>query len=302
MTEFVIEKVAYMGWPNCFRLSNGRIQLIITTDIGPRIIHLSTHDGENIFKIYDELAGQTGGDSWINYGGHRLWHAPEHPVRTYFPDNTAVTIQHQDGFIRFIKEIEQSNGFQKVIDISLHPDKPEAMVTHRLTNHNLWGVEAAPWALSVMREGGQGFLLHPPRQSHADCLVPLSSLILWAYTDLGDGRYSFSPRTTRLQQIPGASTPQKIGIQTTEGWCGYHWEDQLFLKQIQPDPHANYPDLGSRMELFTDATMLEVETLGPLTTIQPGESIKHVERWVLLDGQPKQLDDDALMNILASLE
>ncbi|MEM7335729.1 MAG: hypothetical protein AAF490_26870 [Chloroflexota bacterium] len=302
MSDFVIEKVEYMGWPNCFRLSNGRIQLIVTTDIGPRIIHLSTHDGENIFKLYAELAGQTGGDSWLNYGGHRLWHAPEDPVRTYYPDNTAVRVEHQKGLIRFIKEIESTNGFQKEIDISLHPDKPEATVTHRLRNHNLWAVEAAPWALSVMREGGQGFLLHPPRQSHADCLVPLSALILWAYTDLGDGRYSLTPRTTRLQQVSGATTPQKIGIQTTEGWCGYHWQEYLFLKQITPNPEGHYPDLGSRMELFTDATMLEVETLGPLQIIQPGQTAEHVERWVLLNNQPKSLNDDALVSTLASLE
>ncbi len=302
MTDFVIEKVAYKGWPNCFRLSNGRIELIVTTDVGPRIIHLSTHDGENIFKLYDELAGQTGGENWVNYGGHRLWHAPEDPVRTYYPDNTAVSFEQNGNSIHFIKQIEPQNGFQKEIEITLHTEKPEATVTHRLINHNLWAVEAAPWALSVMREGGQGFLLHPPRQSHSDCLIPLSSLILWAYTDLGDGRYTFTPRITRLQQQPGAEKPQKIGIQTAEGWCGYHIGNQLFLKQIKPDPHANYPDLGSRMELFTDATMLEVETLGPLTTIQPGQAIEHDERWVLLDNISDPLDDDALISLISSQE
>ena len=302
MTNFVIEKVEFMGWPNCFRLSNGRIQLIVTTDVGPRIIHLSIHDGENIFRVYDELAGQTGGDEWLNYGGHRLWHAPEDPVRTYYPDNTAVTVEHQDNFIRFIKDTEPTNGIQKEIDLSLHPEKPEAIITHRLCNHNQWAVEAAPWALSVMREGGQGFLLHPPRQSHSDCLVPLSALILWSYTNLGDGRYSFSPRTTRLQQIPSAETPQKVGIHTTAGWCGYQWQDLLFLKQVKPNPSASYPDMGSRMELFTDATMLEVETLGPLTAIQPGQVVEHIERWVLLDNQSPKIDDDSLIALLNSLE
>ena len=301
MAKFIIEKVELGGWPNCYRLSNGRIQAIITTDIGPRIMMFSYHDGENILKNYTDLLGKTGGEHWLNYGGHRLWHSPEDPVRTYYPDNTAVTVENHDPFIRFIKEIEPTNGIQKEIDIFLHPQKPELTITHRLRNHNLWTIEAAAWALSVMREGGQGFVVHPPRQSHSDCLVPVSALILWAYTNLADPRYSFSPRTTRLQQVPNAASPQKIGINTTEGWCGYHWQDLLFLKQIQPNPSAPYSDMGSRMELFTDSTMLEVETLGPLTQLEPHQTVEHVERWVLLKDVPSSLDDDALLHTIRNL-
>ena len=32
------EKVSYGGWPNCVRLNNGKVELIITTDVGPRVI------------------------------------------------------------------------------------------------------------------------------------------------------------------------------------------------------------------------------------------------------------------------
>ena len=32
-----IERIQYGGWPNCFRVSNGKIELIVTGDVGPRI-------------------------------------------------------------------------------------------------------------------------------------------------------------------------------------------------------------------------------------------------------------------------
>ena len=85
------EKVNYRGWPNCYRLSNGILELIITADVGPRIIRFGFVGQDNEFAEFEDMMGQTGGDEWKIYGGHRLWHAPEIPGRTYFPDNTPVT-------------------------------------------------------------------------------------------------------------------------------------------------------------------------------------------------------------------
>ncbi|HQE83180.1 MAG TPA: hypothetical protein PLM14_09285, partial [Candidatus Hydrogenedentes bacterium] len=72
-----MEKIAYGGWPNCIRIAKGPIELIATTDVGPRIIRFGFSGGHNLFKEFEEHLGQTGGDEWRSYGGHRLWHAPE---------------------------------------------------------------------------------------------------------------------------------------------------------------------------------------------------------------------------------
>ena len=32
-----VEKTEYKGWPNCYRVSNGEIELIVTGDVGPRV-------------------------------------------------------------------------------------------------------------------------------------------------------------------------------------------------------------------------------------------------------------------------
>lgn len=36
----MIERVPYAGWPNCYRLTDGRIELVATSDVGPRIVRL----------------------------------------------------------------------------------------------------------------------------------------------------------------------------------------------------------------------------------------------------------------------
>ena len=45
-----------------------------------------------------------------------------------------------------------------------------------------------------------------------------------------------------------------------------------------------YADRGCNFELYTDANILEVETLGPLATLAPGEKTEHTEIWSLFSG------------------
>ena len=66
------EKFSYGGWPNCVRLTNGQIVVVITTDVGPRVIRLGFVGGQNLFKEFAEDMGKTGGHEWRSYGGHRL--------------------------------------------------------------------------------------------------------------------------------------------------------------------------------------------------------------------------------------
>ena len=83
MNQPHLEKVNYKGWPNCYQLSNGQIDLIVTTDVGPRIIRFGFVDTNNEFKEFEEMAGQTGGQTWHAYGGRAAvqWIA-RYPRRT----------------------------------------------------------------------------------------------------------------------------------------------------------------------------------------------------------------------------
>ena len=49
-------------------------------------------------------------------------------------------------------------------------------------------------------------------------------------------------------------------------------------------PDAIYPDYGCAVELFANDAIAEVESVAPLTTLDPGESVEHIERWYLFTG------------------
>ena len=70
------EKVEYRGWKNNIKLTNGEAELIVTLDVGPRVIRYALAGGKNVFKEYDEQMGKSGESEWMIRGGHRLWAAP----------------------------------------------------------------------------------------------------------------------------------------------------------------------------------------------------------------------------------
>lgn len=291
--KVVVEKVEYKGWPNCYRVSNGIIELIVTTDVGPRIIQFGFVGKDNEFMEYKEALGKTGGNEWRNYGGHRLWHAPEAVPRTYFPDNVPVKFEQHEGFMRVIQPVETTTGIQKELDIRMSPEKPLVEITHRLHNTNLWSVELSAWALSVMAPGGVAIFPLPPRGSHPKDLLPTSSIAIWAYTDMKDPRWTWGEKYILLRQDPNAKYPQKAGFHVKDGWAAYARNGNLFVKRFKHIDNVFYPDFGSSAETFTNADMIELETLSPLSTIKPGESIQHVERWYLFrDVPPPRNDSD----------
>ena len=289
-----IKKVAYQGWKNCCRISNGKIELIVTTDVGPRVIRFGFIGGQNLFKEYPAQAGKRGGKAWRIYGGHRLWHAPEDAKRTYFPDTFPVTVEQRAGRVRFIQPVETTTGIQKEIEIKLAPNRACVKLVHRLRNTGTWQVELAPWALSVMAPGGTCILPLPARGPHPTNLLPGNMLTLWRYTDMSDRRWTWGFKYILLRQDSSPKAkPQKLGALVPDGWAGYALNGQLFVKKFACVAGANYADLGCNFETFTNHEMLEVETLGAFTQIDPGQTVEHTETWSLSDNVPvPQCDRD----------
>ncbi len=277
-----MRKINYGGWPNCIELSNGQIDLVATTDVGPRIIRLGFAHGKNIFKEFPDQIGKTGGDKWTNYGGHRFWHAPEVMPDTYVPDNSPIEHKWDGQTLRLIQPVEASTGLQKEIEVTLDAKTNSARLVHRLTNRNKFSVEAAAWALSVMQGPGRAIF---PQEPPVNQLLPVRSLALWGYTNMRDERWLWGTKYIQARCDPGATASQKIGMMNRPGWAAYVRGDELFLKRFGFDAKAVYPDFGCNNECYTRGDMLEVESLGPLSKLSSGAAVEHVEQWFLFNAK-----------------
>lgn len=281
------EVISYQGWEGCHRLYNDSVDLIVSGMFGPRVLRFGYLEGENSFCEQYAAARAQPDSEFKLYGGHRLWHTPEDPNRTYLPDNSPIEATYSDGVLSVFASAEPVAQVEKSIDIALDPTGPRAIVTHTLTNRNVWDIETAAWALSVMPSGGTAVLPLPLRAPHGPhSLLPTHHFVFWSYTDLSDKRWSFAPRALLLHSDPSKDAAQKIGVSAAEGWLAY-WRDGItFVKRFDHQPGADYPDEGSSAELFTNGIFLELETLSPIFKLRPGESVEHIETWELMRGLP----------------
>ena len=276
-----VDTISYGGWKRCLRLTNREIELIVTLEVGPRIIRCGFIGGQNEFAEYPEQMGRAGDPEYHSYGGHRLWVAPEDKGRTYYPDNHHVEWMVHGEALLLKAQAESHLRIQKEMEIWIDPHLNTVHVIHRIRNCAHESLALSAWAISVMAPGGRAIIPQETFRPHPEVLQPIRSMALWSYSKMGDPRWTWGSRYIQLRQDPGMQDPQKIGLQNSQGWLAYHNGNRLFVKTVPFKPNAAYPDFQCNAEVFTNARMLELETLSPVTSIQPEGFLQHEEHWFL---------------------
>ena len=300
----MIQEIPFAGWKRSLRIQGPTTELIITTEVGPRILRYAFHDERNVFVEMPEQLGGSGEKEWMLRGGHRFWTAPEALDHTYEPDNVPVPWKEIGEDAVEITQPPSPFGFQKTMRVELRKDEV-VRVTHSLKNTSDKPLELTPWALSVMAPGGTAHIPQPRLDSHPSEFpedraikpqdyLPNRELILWPFTNLADGRYAFSEHFLRVSQQP-KRLATKLGLKLATGWIAYQNGDFVFAKHFVYDPSMSYPDRGVNFEVFTNSSILELETLAPNPPLAPGATREHVEHWVL-----RKITDDLRREKLAN--
>ena len=275
-----VERTEFKAWKNCWRVANQTVELIVTADVGPRVIYFGfTGGGRNLFKNFESQMGRSGEAEWMIRGGSRIWIGPENRIASYAPDNKPVEIKVQDGGLIATAPVEEPVRMQK--QMAIHLDGARVEIVNRVKNSGLLPVEFAVWVLTVMAPGGVAVTGFPPRGTHPEDLAPSNPLIMWPFTDLSDPRWKFLRKYLVLRQDPANTSPQKLGHFNPDTWGAYFLDGDLFVKRAKADPARRYPDFGASFETFTNAEILELETLGPLCLVAPGEWVEQTEQWEL---------------------
>jgi hypothetical protein len=262
---------------DCVPLGNDLLNLLVTQSVGPRIISLSLRGEENMLaNLPDFTVDRPDGKTFRFYGGHRLWHAPEHMPRTYGMDDSPVEISPIPNGLSVNQPTEPETGIQKSLRIELTGNQPKVKITHTLTNHNAWAVECAPWAITQFKTGGVAIL---PLNRTDLGLLPNRSLAIWSYTDMSSPCLHWGREHLWLRAQ--MTSPIKLGFPNPRGWMAYALNGNLFVKRAVCQANAEYYDFGSSSECYCCDSFLELETLAPITNLQPGVAVSHIETWEL---------------------
>lgn len=291
-----VTEITYKNFGRCVKLDNGTASVIITVDIGPRIISYCLNGRENMLledvdrEFRDdsqELRDYFGeGKTWYIYGGHRLWSSPESYPHSYVPDNEPVMWSRADMGenvgICLTSPVTRT-GQQHTTYVWLDRDNAgtsKVQICHNITNVSGAIVTLAPWAMTVCAAGAVEIF---PQSARDNGLLSNRRNVFWSYSDISDERFFLGNKYGTLRQVKGAPGKFKIGMNNEDGWAAVVNRGQIFLKNFHMETDGNYPDYGCNFETFTNGIFLECESLGELKTLKNGQKVSLVEDWELIE-------------------
>lgn len=254
----------------------GPYRITAATAFGPRLLGVSIDGAGDLFARLpaDVVIESATGDFHLR-GGHRLWAGPERPPITYASDDHACVVTTGLDALT-VEAPPDAAGLIKRLDVSL-TEGGGLSVDHRLTNDGASEICVAPWAITQLALGGTALLPVGAAARH-DGPQPDRSLVLWPYTSLTDSRISWSDRTVAIDASPGPRL--KLGSGPNPRRLGYLRDGFLFMKEIEAAT-GDYPDRGAVGQVFVAEQFCELETVGVLALLAPGDTATHRETWHL---------------------
>lgn len=293
-----VKETNYSVFGKCAVISNGKTEVYVTLDIGPRIIRYAVCGKENMMWENTELNATANGSDfdalfyegaeWKIYGGHRMWLSPESKPRSYYPDNEPVDYEILENGIITKPKKQIGNQVRYEITVTMS-ESGEVTVKHVVYNENAFDIECAIWGLSVTDQNG---LLALPVTQRDTGLLSNRTMSLWPYTKMNDQRVYWGEKFITLQQDPNATCAFKIGLSNEDAFALLYNHDCLMVKKFDYNPNATYPDGGACFEAYTSNLFLESESLGALVKLAPGECTEHNEYWTLFDNVKRPANND----------
>ena len=290
----------YYGLPTRV-IANSCLSLEVLAEAGPRIVRLKLNGSdENLLAETPDFKWATPYGDYYLRGGHRLWRAPEMERYTYVPDNAGVTIEELAEGARLCGPLEIDSGLRKSIEVRLHSDRAAATLTHQLRNEGTASIEVAAWAITQLPLGGLALLPGRATQAVDFKHSPDRHLVLWPHTHWQDPRLRLGDEYILVESRTEAAA-LKVGSWIDRGRIAYWRAGMLLVKHFTPQRDRAYPDRGCNVEVYCDDHFIELETLGPLCCLEPGQTIEHTEVWELHQNIPTPQAPQDLPAILGEL-
>jgi hypothetical protein len=271
----------YYGQP-IRSLENRFLRLDYLAQAGPRLVRLVPAGSQvNLLAETPEKSWATAAGEFHIWGGHRLWHSPEKHARTDIPDDAGLIVEELDeGAVRLSMPADAS-GLFKSIAVHLDPEQAALTLEHTLRNDGLWPVETAPWAITQVPLGGQAIIPNTAPPPPGESLLPDRLFVFWPYASLQDPRLHLGDDFVRIDSQPRPEA-FKIGLFAYQGWVGHVFDNYFLRKSFTPFDILAGPDFGCNVEVWVQDRFLEIETLGPMSWLEPGDEVSHTETWEVL--------------------
>ena len=320
--EAKLESTEFDGW-KAYRLTNGIITLYVTPEIGGRAIQLQLGD-QSYFFVNKQFEGKVLPESqnnlksgWANYGGDKVWPAPEGWMNDY--EWPSIPYYILDGS-RFKSEVVKNTPQEVAVRVTSQPD-PRTGVQFIRTFHVFAGttrVQVDQVMRNISKRQVRWGIWHLIQNDASDANDPSKpNPELYVYIPLNphsifpDGYYHpyGDARNPSYQAIDNGHMLRihyeyRVGKAAADSDAGWYavvngQKNACLLESFKYFPGMEYPDNAS-VESWNDGPghisrgpffqtlpddpkqtpyFLETEVISPYATLDPGQEYEFTVHW-----------------------
>lgn len=288
--------MSYHGWTGALRLRNEQVEVIVVPEVG-RVMSFRFHDGQNVLWEDVALRGKRGdamGREWINFGGDKTWPAPEAEWRTHTKrekwmpppgfDGMPGRARREGSTIVLTSPVDPFYGIRTSRRITLRGDDPIMVIETEYEKVSGAAIPVGIWVIAQFRDPVAVYVPVPESSRFPNGHFRFRDTPWLQLTTVGG--------LIKVTRDPAAS--HKLGSDADRMlWVG---TKEMCLMATTRVAGAEYPDRGASAEVYTNPdpkTYVELETLGPLATLAPGQRIQETNTYTLLRRRETDADADA---------
>lgn len=278
-----IKRITFEGL-DAIELRTSALRLVAITARGPRLAFWSRPDGDNLLYW---APGKHRRGKWDMMGGHRLWATrpgADEAEETYATDNQPCEVETHARSFTLTGALDPVQRISRGFKVTLLESDCIA-IDHFVRNESdmLWS--GGLWALTCTVPAKEARYLVPLGDGSSWDSATVVSFRTWGG---GHGGAGFEDPQFQFTQdafvVHPSGRENKRMLRADAGIVALHAPAQqlVFAKQADYQPAGNYP-LGTNVALYVgpDNFMVEMETMGPVVTLKPGQVLAHRETWVL---------------------
>jgi hypothetical protein len=294
-TPVAVTRFPYHGWPGCYLISNSAVEAVVVPAIGRVMQFRLPHRPGGAIWENRALDGQLHPpicNKWVNFGGDKCWPTPQsawkqHEGSDWPPpaafDSSPVRAHLIERGVSLTSIADPGYGIQVVRHVELDAKLPVMRIRTEYRKITGKPVKIGVWSITQMKDPERVYVLLPVKLPMTACYIPL----------MGTRPAGIRIEGRLLSLMRDTQGPTKIGTSGSSLlWVG---KDCMVRIDAEAGP-GDYPDGGCVTEVYTNSDPLkyvELETLGPLATIEIGETIQRTTVYTAMQRLLADPDADA---------
>jgi hypothetical protein len=246
----------------------------LRTDEARVFIALQPHFRIMTFARPDQPTVMAGGE--MRFHGIRLAVMdPDQVKHSFAVGNKPAEIVNRDAHSVSV-QLQPAHGLRYHVRVALDPQHARLTATYRLENVDTQPRTVSCW--SLISYAKQGHMIAPFGVKEGE----RRRLVLHGYEQWPQPSMQFGQSALLIDtagEMVGRSW--KMGLITPPGWVAFVRDRDVLLSRVPFDPQATYPEDGANITMYADI-WCETEHVGPLETLEPGESTQITETLDLL--------------------